>query len=341
MTDEVGAPFVLFEHVGETTANELRVLRNGNESNMYGTREQDRKFRQKLAQIQAELATFTFGSIGSLTCHERSLSWEETTQNYFIGPELRTGKGPWTCSTEYFKDLANHELSACKDSGMRNVISRPSHLLPREFRHLMELYSCECPPASQKYHLMDQKLGADNLLVDEDFNIVGFLEWDGIMAAPIQQVVQYPRKTGFSMPPPGKKHVDMRDIERLMFTEKRRAEYLTMLKRAEQGGAVKISDDMHMVGATIMQGLVRYGDHVWDRTAPPGLSPWYDTPETLGRHLRDEEYVRVNNMWFEEYHRLVLVGVVAEPKNYDDDDDDDDDDTSSESSGSSREIVDY
>lgn len=354
VTDEVGAPFVLFEYVGDTTANELRISRCGSESNMYGTNEQDTRFRQQLAEIQVGLAEIVCDGIGSLTCDERNLRSRESTDAVFIGPELRTGKGPWTSSAEYFKDLAKHELSACKDSGMRHVMDSPSHLLPREFVRLMELYSSECPPASQDHHLMDRKLGADNLLVDEDFNIVGFLEWDGIMAAPIQQVVQFPRKTGLSIPAHGENCVDMADFEQQARAERRRARYHKMLKRAERGRAVKISRDMHMVGATIMKGLVRYGDHAWyklawDKTAPPRLSPWYDPPDALCRSLRDQECVRVNESWYAEYRRLVRESVVARRDSRADDDESSESSESFESSEisvsyrgseSSREIVD-
>lgn len=358
-TGEVGAPFVLFEYVSDTTANELRVSRYGSESNTYGTKEQDTRFRQQLAEIQVGLAQIVCDGIGSLTCDERNLHSEESTDAVFIGPQLRTGKGPWTSSAEYFKDLASHELSACKDSGMRHVMDSPSRFLPCEFVRLMELYSSECPPASQDHHLMDQKLGADNLLVDEDFNIVGFLEWDGIMAAPIQQVVQYPRKTGLSIPAHGENCVDMADFEQQTGAERRRARYHKMLKRAERGRAVKISRDMHMVGATIMKGLVRYGDHVWDtlawdklawdKTAPPGFSPWYNPPDALCRRFRDQECVRVNESWFAEYRRLVRESVVARRDSRADDDESSESSESSESpeipviyrgSESSQEIVD-
>jgi hypothetical protein len=81
------------DYIDRTVATELRVAKNCDVS-LFGTLDQDRKFREQMASIQVELSSFKFDQIGSLYQDERTLE-------FFIGPEIKTGKGPWTTSIDY------------------------------------------------------------------------------------------------------------------------------------------------------------------------------------------------------------------------------------------------
>lgn len=105
LTNDVGAPYILMDYIHGTVATELREARKCN-AGLFGTPNQDRKFRQQMADIQVKLSSFTFDQIGSLY-------QDEQTSDFFIGPDIETGKGPWASSTDYYTDLANHVLQAC------------------------------------------------------------------------------------------------------------------------------------------------------------------------------------------------------------------------------------
>ncbi|KAF1959799.1 hypothetical protein CC80DRAFT_545232 [Byssothecium circinans] len=79
------------------------------------------------------MSSFTFAQIGSL-------QQDEHTQDFFIGPEVETGKGPWTSSMDYYVDLANHELQVCRSSDALDIKTSCSFANPVLFKHLMSSY---------------------------------------------------------------------------------------------------------------------------------------------------------------------------------------------------------
>jgi hypothetical protein len=76
----VGAPYILMEYIHGSVASELRQAKSC-ELQMFGTPEQDRKFREQMAQIQATVASFRFPKIGSLY-------HDPNTDEFYIGPKL-------------------------------------------------------------------------------------------------------------------------------------------------------------------------------------------------------------------------------------------------------------
>lgn len=64
-TNNVGAPHVLMDYIDGTVATELRMTRDGY-SDLFGTPEQDWRFRQQMAEVQVTLSSFKFDQIGSL-----------------------------------------------------------------------------------------------------------------------------------------------------------------------------------------------------------------------------------------------------------------------------------
>ncbi|KAF5976140.1 protein kinase-like domain-containing protein [Fusarium bulbicola] len=273
-TNQVGAPYILMDYMHGTVATELRDA-NECEGGLFGTPDKDRSFRTQMAEIQAALSFFKFHEIGSLY-------QDEETYDFFIGPETETGKGPWSSSLEYFDDISNHALQVCLHDASPDVQTATSFANPILFRHLMSLYR-QHTSNKESFSLVNRDFGAHNLLVDEAFQIVGVIDFDGVMAAPIEVVAQYPILTGLNREPPGCVETRPAAIERVERMEPKLKEYKEMLEGAERKlghddkGATPIADLLLSDAASVFQGLVRYQGH----------------------------QVFVNNQWMEAYLRLI------------------------------------
>ncbi|KAF5718209.1 kinase-like domain-containing protein [Fusarium globosum] len=280
-SNQVGAPYILMDYIHGTVATELRDA-NECEGGLFGTPDQDRAFRMQMAEIQATLSSFKFHEIGSLY-------YDEKTSDFFIGPETETGKGPWNSALEYYHDLSNHALQACVHQASPDVQTASSFANPILFRHLMSLYRQQ-KSDKESFSLVNRDFGAHNLLVDEKFHIVGVIDFDGVMAAPIEVVTQYPVLTGLNREPPGCVETRPAAIERIERTKPKLKEYKEMLATAEiklgsiDEGATPIADLLLSDAASVFQGLVRYQGH----------------------------QVFVNNQWMEAYLRLIRAHFQTE-----------------------------
>ncbi|KAI1080869.1 hypothetical protein F5B20DRAFT_579688 [Whalleya microplaca] len=192
-SNEVGMPYLIMEYIHGTTAIDLAKFKDHGPG-LYGTVEQDQKFREQMARVQAEVLSFKFPEIGSLC-------YSEDTSSFFIGPDIQTGRGPWKSSTEYYRDLTDHLLKntvSCLNE--KNRKETPCLTLPMLLNHLMNLYSEE---RDGPFRLNNSDFGAHNVLVDDDFNIVGVVDFDGVAAAPLEAAAQYPVFTGLDAELPG------------------------------------------------------------------------------------------------------------------------------------------
>jgi aminoglycoside phosphotransferase (APT) family kinase protein len=63
--NDTGAPYILMEYIHGSVASEFREAKSCSPQ-MFGTPEQDRKFREQMARIQATVASFRFPQIVSL-----------------------------------------------------------------------------------------------------------------------------------------------------------------------------------------------------------------------------------------------------------------------------------
>ncbi|PGH20360.1 hypothetical protein AJ80_03628 [Polytolypa hystricis UAMH7299] len=85
----------------------------------------------------------------------------------------------------------------CLRSNIRN-----SFLNPIIFKNLMPL--CEDPSRRNgSFYLANRDFGPRNILIDDDFNVVGVIDFDGIISAPIEVAAQFPRFSAMDMKPPG------------------------------------------------------------------------------------------------------------------------------------------
>lgn len=123
-------------YINGTCANDLRLMKDC-EIDMYGTPDQDRRFREKMASIQVELSSFQFSQIGSLYQNKKTLG-------FFIGPEIETGKGPWSTPIEYYNELVNLSLLECMSRSKPEIQTCDSFALPILFKHLIPVYGENC-----------------------------------------------------------------------------------------------------------------------------------------------------------------------------------------------------
>ena len=246
------------DYIDGTVATELRAAKNC-DIGSFGTPDQDRKFREQMASIQVELSSFKFDQIGSLYQDER-------TSDFFIGPDIETGKGPWAASVDYYADLANHALQVCVADAAPDVQTSCSFAIPVLFKHLISLYGQKSITGGP-FSLTNRDFGAHNLLVNNDFEIIGMIDFDGIMAAPIEVVAQYPPFTGLERQPPG--HVEIRPaaIDRIKRTEPKLKEYMNLVEIAEarmggsKNGEVSIASMMLSNASSVFQGLLQFASH--------------------------------------------------------------------------------
>ncbi|KEZ39514.1 Protein kinase-like domain [Scedosporium apiospermum] len=249
--NDAGAPYILMEYIHGNVALELRQAKSC-APQLFGTPEQDRKFREQMAQIQATAASFKFPQIGSLY-------YNKETDDFYIGPEPQTGKGPWASSTEYYDDLVNHLLKGTikKDDLKQNQ----SFMVPTILNHLMRLYGEE---KTGPFRLTNRYFGAHNILVNDDFDIIGLIDFDGVMSAPLEVVAQYPELSFLQVDPPGITYSHPAAIERVKLTAPRLEEYKRLLGTFEsRGGDVtqEVAGHLGSTSASIYQGMQAFAQH--------------------------------------------------------------------------------
>jgi hypothetical protein len=214
---------------------------------MFGTPEQDRKFREQMARIQATVASFQFPQIGSLY-------YNQETDDFYIGPELQTGKGPWALSTEYYDDLVRHLLKSAVTRG--DIKQNQSFMVPSILEHLVRIYG---ERRTGPFRLTNRDFGAHNILVNDDFDIIGVIEFDGVMAAPLEVVAQYPALSFLQVEPPGVVYSHPAAIERVRRTAPRLQEYKDMLGAFDSHG--EVASRLGSTSASIYQGMTAYAQH--------------------------------------------------------------------------------
>ena len=243
-------------YIHDTVASEMRLAKYC-ALGLYGTPEQDSRFRREIATVQATLTFFTFDRIGSLNQHS-------VTAEFFIGPDIETNKGPWSQSSDYFADVADHSLQVCVNIAALEVLTSASFALPVIFNHLMKLsgsdrISGDSPAAL--FCLINRDFDPHNLPVDEDFHII---DLDDIMTASYEVAAQFPVLTGLDPEPLD--HVETKPmiLERIMRTEPLIRKYNNMIKEIEDlmnSTGRKIWNIMLSDAARVVQGLSQYKAH--------------------------------------------------------------------------------
>ncbi|KAF2496589.1 hypothetical protein BU16DRAFT_571698 [Lophium mytilinum] len=255
-TIDIGAPYILMDYIHGTVATELRDVKECAAYPSFGTQAQDRKFMQQIADIHVQLSQVTFDQVGGLY-------YDESTDEFSVGPELETGRGPWQLSTDYYSALADHALKVCVADADEDVQSSASLSLPVLFKHLMSVYG----NAGGTFRLANRDFGAHNLLVNDDFDIIGVIDFDGIMAAPLEVAAQYPTFAGLDQQPPGNVENRPAAIETYKKSEIRRREYKEMVTLSEARLGIAsttqpaLSTCLESDAAFVYHGMFKYAGH--------------------------------------------------------------------------------
>lgn len=260
--NDIGGPYILMEYMHGTAALELQEQREC-EAHVFGTAEQDARFWQQMASIQVQLATLTSDQIGSLHQHQDQ-------DNFTVGPEILTGNGPWETSDQFCLDLANHQFEVAEHDAEPEVHHSESFALPLKFPKLMmQLMQRGQAQSNGPYAMANRDFGAHNVLVDNDFNIVGLIDFDGCMFAPIEAVAQLPLYIGLDRSIPG--HIETRELalRRIEKTCHLIPRYVDLVRAATaelEGGAangssLSLTDALVSDAASAVQGLDEYGRH--------------------------------------------------------------------------------
>ena len=233
---------MLMEYINGNTAMELKE-RKGGAPFFFGTAEQDARLRQQMARIQVDLAQCRFDSIGSLL-------FDEVDDEFSVGPETVTGKGPWKSSFAYYNDIAEHALitSASNDE----VNSRHSFAVPLVFKDLIARF---CSDDTGPFSLVNRDFGFHNVLVDEDFAVIGIIDLDGLMAAPKEVVGQFPVLSGLQPPAPGIPPRNALVLEREEEEKPWIESYAALLKKYAEGPERQIFADITTTPHALVQGL--------------------------------------------------------------------------------------
>lgn len=149
---------------------------------------------EQWTQVQAELATFTFPQIGSISSFS-------PTSGAVIG-ELSTAvadglvnHGPFSDAATYFSTIGQATLAkllnACQDS---SSIEDESFATLGAFVFLDILGSTDlftCSDSGEPFHFNHMDMGTQNILVDDNFNFLAVIDWEFAQSAP-WQVNHYP-----------------------------------------------------------------------------------------------------------------------------------------------------
>ncbi|KAK2598178.1 hypothetical protein QQS21_005730 [Conoideocrella luteorostrata] len=229
------------DYIHGSVASELRV-QHCSAGGLFGTPEQDRKFREQMAHFQAIIASFRFSKIGGIF-------YNEDTDEFFVGP---------TSSAEYYDDLTCHLLEVVSKDHL--LESQPC-MLPSIRNFLLRIYGEE---NNGPFRLASRDFRAHNVLVNKDFDIAGVIDFDGDMAAPLEVVAQYPLHCFLQVEPPG--IVDTRPVvvERVAHTLPKLQRYKMMLVKYDEGdksGNINVADRLAVTPASAYQGLAAYQQH--------------------------------------------------------------------------------
>ena len=134
------------------------------------------------------------------------------------------------------------------------------------FKHLISVYGHDSN-SEGPFKLTNRDFGAHNLLVNNDFEIIGVIDLDGVMAAPIDMVAQCPQLSELVREAPG--HIETRPlaIDRIRRTTPKLEEYKNFVETTEaeldpnEKGEPTIANLLLSDAASIVQGLLCYAGH--------------------------------------------------------------------------------
>ena len=151
----------------------------------------------QMAEIIVELATHKFDKTGALIMDEAG--------NFVIGQDPETGGGPYSTAQDYYSAVSKHRFHFYTDNyiltNLDTKLDAGIHL-PALFNQMMDIMT-DCATDCGPFALTNTDIGFHNLLLDENLKIVAMIDCDGVKAAPIHVVAQYPCFSKINIPIPG------------------------------------------------------------------------------------------------------------------------------------------
>ncbi|KAI5859849.1 hypothetical protein GGS23DRAFT_264210 [Durotheca rogersii] len=149
------------------------------------TQEQRRKVMEQLANVSIELGKYPFDLLGSLDhpgdSHVGAFARESLTD--FIQSEMRP-LGPFTSPEEYHKSSLQLLLDLILRQEMYSQQAVDAYLIHRFLLDLVPSVLSSSAQDDHKYYLKHADDKGDHILVDEDFNVTGIIDWEWAYTAP-------------------------------------------------------------------------------------------------------------------------------------------------------------
>lgn len=173
------------------------------------------------------------------------------------------GTGPWDTPEQYYSTLVCHKLQVAEKDAGSAVREGKSFSLPQMFAELIQRYKTG---QTGNYGLVNRDFGAHNVLVDDEFSVIGLI---GVMAAPAEMVAQLPFDMGLDRPIPGRVETGEFALKRLEHFESLLPQYVNAVRKAVAEQETKlvirdtsgIADLLTSDAASIAQGLNAYSQH--------------------------------------------------------------------------------
>ena len=209
--------------------------------------------RKGTTEMVVDLATCKFDTIGALI---------ETEEGDFgVGKDLETNGGPYKSPLEYYDAITKFRLHQYADEVLRTNLeaNRNSRIeLLLIFQELMPKFS-DYMEEKGPFSLVNTDLGFHNLLVDERRSVVGVIDCDSFMVAPLHSLAQVPRYSSIHIATPGfaTKTPKLGKVQRVGKTKFD----LFVAQVARKAPNTVIADTMDSDGIRLVQGLDRYRAH--------------------------------------------------------------------------------
>jgi hypothetical protein len=140
--------------------------------------------------IQAELSTFSFPQVGSISHFSKDNNSEPTIGPLAFAPaEHFPSSGPFPTSEQYFTALASARYTTT-----RNKLSSSDGLSESDrFSVLGTFVFCDIVSSTDlfkdkelSFPLNHMDMGTQNILVDDEFNFLAIIDWEFAQTAPVQ-----------------------------------------------------------------------------------------------------------------------------------------------------------
>ena len=141
--------------------------------------DQRRKVMNQLADSLVELRKYPFDQLGSLDrLHELHVGpFARESLTHFVGPEMRP-IGPCSSLEEYHVSSLRLILNLILRGEMYSQRPVDAYLIHRYLLDLIPTILPKIAPTEDKYYLKHADDKGDHVLVDEEYNLTGIIDWE-------------------------------------------------------------------------------------------------------------------------------------------------------------------